>query len=495
MKKYLLLLSLTAGMVQAQETTIQDAIRYGTEDLNGTARFRAMGGAFGALGGDLSAIGINPAGSAVFTNNQVGVSLSSYNRTNKSRYFGTSTSDSDYSVDLNQAGGVYVLLNDDQESDWKKITLALNYENINNFDNTTFIAGANPTNSVADYFLSFANGGNVSLGDITGFSYNMLDFAQWQTLFGYEGYVINPEGTSQQTIWTSNVPAGGNYYQEHSLVSTGYNGKLSFNFAAQYQDWLYLGINLNSHFSDYRQSTSFYERNENDPGQGLQRVRFNNDLVTFGDGFSFGLGAIAKLNESARVAIAYESPKWLRLEDRFTQSISFVTVEEDANIGNFFDPQQVLIYDYKLQTPSRFTGSFAYVFGKSGLISIDYSMRNFANLKFRPESSYFDLNQIMSNNLRNISEVRVGAEKKLKQWSLRAGYRYEQSPYENKDFMGDLNAVSGGIGYNFGEIKADISYTHSQRDMQAPLLSRGLGNGANINSVSNNVTVTVLFEL
>ena len=29
-------------------------------NLNGTARYRAMGGAFGAVGGDLSALNVNP---------------------------------------------------------------------------------------------------------------------------------------------------------------------------------------------------------------------------------------------------------------------------------------------------------------------------------------------------------------------------------------------------------------------------------------------------
>ncbi|UWX55711.1 UPF0164 family protein [Maribacter litopenaei] len=47
---------------------INDVLRYGQEDLLGTARFQAMGGAFGALGGDMSALNINPAGSAVFNN-------------------------------------------------------------------------------------------------------------------------------------------------------------------------------------------------------------------------------------------------------------------------------------------------------------------------------------------------------------------------------------------------------------------------------------------
>ena len=78
MKKYiyLLLSSLSFGVVQSQEIT--DAMRYAQDNLNGTARFRAMGGAFGALGGDLSSINVNPAGSAVFSNNQVTLTLSNF---------------------------------------------------------------------------------------------------------------------------------------------------------------------------------------------------------------------------------------------------------------------------------------------------------------------------------------------------------------------------------------------------------------------------------
>ena len=45
---------LTSSMVQSQ--SIGEVARYATEQLNGSARYQAMGGAFGALGGDLSSI-------------------------------------------------------------------------------------------------------------------------------------------------------------------------------------------------------------------------------------------------------------------------------------------------------------------------------------------------------------------------------------------------------------------------------------------------------
>lgn len=37
-----------------------DAFKYSQTELNGTARYLGMGGAFGALGGDISAMNTNP---------------------------------------------------------------------------------------------------------------------------------------------------------------------------------------------------------------------------------------------------------------------------------------------------------------------------------------------------------------------------------------------------------------------------------------------------
>ena len=75
MKRYTLLaISLiVAFFTNAQNIT--DGLRYATDDVIGTARFNGLSGAFGALGGDFSAIAINPAGSAVFLNNSMSFSL------------------------------------------------------------------------------------------------------------------------------------------------------------------------------------------------------------------------------------------------------------------------------------------------------------------------------------------------------------------------------------------------------------------------------------
>jgi hypothetical protein len=104
MKKIFAIAIASLAMTSVQAQDINDALRFSQTDLNGTARYRGMSGAFGALGGDFSALNVNPAGSVIFSNNVAGFTLSNYNTKNNSNYFGKNTSDSNNSFDINQAG-------------------------------------------------------------------------------------------------------------------------------------------------------------------------------------------------------------------------------------------------------------------------------------------------------------------------------------------------------------------------------------------------------
>lgn len=501
MKKYIFLLFAGFTFSAAQSQEIIDAVRYAQDNLSGTARFRAMGGAFGALGGDLSSININPAGSAVFSNNQIAATLSNFNVKNNSNYFGTNTSISDNSFDLNQIGGVFVFKNQNSNNNWKKISFSINYENTNNFNNSIFSSGVNPTNSVDGYFLSYANG--VPLSVLDNSNYGELDNGGQQAFLGYQAYIINPVDNTNpnNSQYVSNVTSGGNYYQENGIYTNGYNGKLSFNMASSYQDKLYFGINLNSHFTDFYRSTSFYERNNNPLGLDytVKNLRFDNNLYTYGTGFSFQIGVIGKVTTNTRLGLAYESPTWYNLSDEFSQNLAAVSANSGGQLpADVVDPQLVNYYaPYKLQTPSKFTGSFAQIFGKTGLISIDYSIKNYGNTKFQPKNDvyYRGLNSEMNNILSTSGELRIGAEYKIKEWSLRGGYRFEEGPYKNSNTIGDLNSFSGGLGYNFGVFKLDVAYAYAERNSQQGFFTQGFTDGAKINTKNNNVSMTLLFEL
>ena len=501
MKKILFLLITGMTFSASYSQDVSDGVRYSQDNLGGTSRFRAMSGAFGALGGDLSSLSVNPAGSAIFLNNQVGISFSNQNIKNNSDYFENETIDKKNSFLLNQAGGVFVFYNNNPNSNWNKITIGANYENTNNFNNNVFSVGTNPTNSVKDYFLAYANG--IPLNIINGISYRDLLYDEQQAYFGVRGKVILPASNAgSNTQYISNVPAGGNYYQENEILTSGYNSKLSFNIATSYKDRLYLGANLNVHVTDYRRVSSFYEDNDNplEPTETISSLRFNNELYTYGNGFSFQLGAIAKVTESLRLGLAYESNTWYELYDEVTQSL-YTTTQADGGqpTNNPVNPALTNVYDsYTLQTPGKFTFSGAYVFGKSGLISIDYAIKDYSNTKFKPiidQQDFTGVNNQMNNTLTANSELRIGGEYKIKQLSLRGGYRFEGSPYKDETTIGDLTSYSAGLGYNFGATKVDLAYSYIDRKSNQGFFNTGFTDGANISSKMNNISLTLLFEL
>ena len=63
------------AMTTASAQNAYDAEKLLGNDLNGTARFVGMGGAMGALGGDISVISSNPAGIGIFRSNDVSISF------------------------------------------------------------------------------------------------------------------------------------------------------------------------------------------------------------------------------------------------------------------------------------------------------------------------------------------------------------------------------------------------------------------------------------
>ncbi|MGS2726750.1 OmpP1/FadL family transporter [Psychroserpens sp. BH13MA-6] len=505
MKKIIMLAITAFSMPYIMAQDISDALRYSQDEVQGTARFRALSGAFGALGGDMSAVSINPAGSAIFSRSHASISLSSLNVNNNTSYFNGRSTSSDSKIDLNQGGAVFVFSNSNENNPWRKFALSIAYDKTANYDNQWIAAGTS-TNSIDSYFLAYAQG--QRLDEISAFpgesiqnAYNEIGsfygYGNQQAFLGYESYILEPEeNTDENSVYTSNI-APGTFNQQYAYSARGYNGKFSFNAATQYQDKLYLGLNLNAHFINYERLTIFDESNSNE-GSIVTNVGFDNSLLTTGNGFSFQLGAILKLTKELRAGLSYNSPTWFTI---FEETSQFITTQVTDSEGSFtanVDPNIINIFpEYRLQTPGKITGSLAYVFGDSGLISFDYSRKNYQNTKFKPESdTYFaSQNAIMNDIFKIANSYRFGGEYKYKQFSFRGGYRFEESPYQDDSFYGDLTGYSLGIGYNFGNTRLDITYDQAERDYNNQLYAVGLTNAANLNSKNSNVTLTLGFNL
>ncbi len=495
MKQYLTFITLLVCTL-ASAQNIDDVLRYSTENIQGTARFQGMSGAFGALGGDLSALNINPAGSSVFNNSLFTVSVSSYSRNNTSNYFGTMTENTSNQLEINQLGGVFVFKNTDGNSPWKKFSIAANYDVVRNLEDDIYITG-NSNQGIDNYFLNFAQG--TPFGAILAQEGEFLEdayldigssqgFSDQQAFLGYYGGIIDPvdmEDDNTAYIRTSDYQT---VNQEFSRNTSGYNSKFTLNMSSQFQESLYLGASLNFHNVLYDRYDEFTERGYNADSE-IQFTTFDNLLHTEGSGFSFSLGAIAKLNEFVRLGGSYQSPTWYRLKDDFSQRINSDLAADDIdfitlNVINLFDT-------YTIKTPGKLTGSMAVIFGKDGLLSFDYGYQDMSKAELRPDSdaNFAAVNSNIDSELSAVSSFRVGGEYRIKRLSLRGGYRFEQSPYADGNTIGDLNGFSAGIGYSFRGSRIDLAFNRSEQDVDQFLFDTGLTTPALINTVNTNVTL------
>lgn len=498
MKRILTFITLLTCLVSTAQN-VDDVLRYSTENLQGTARFQGMAGAFGALGGDLSALNINPAGSAVFNNSILSVSASYFKVNTESNYDGSFTQADNNNTDINQVGGALVFKSNDTDSPWKKFTLAVNYDMVDNYDNY-IVAGGLGTEGIDNYFLNFASGIplqplKLQLNESIGEAYldigatNDLGFAGQQAFLGFQAGIIEPVNDQDENTEYFANETYTNINQDYRQSTSGYNSKFVVNAATQFEDFLYLGASLNFHTIVYDRLSQYDEEFFNADGE-LRTVAFDERLSTDGSGFSFSLGAIAKVNNILRLGGSYQSPTWYRLSDAFAQGINSNYPFKDSGFY-FGDLRDFNLFDYQIKTPSKLTGSIAAVFATNGLLSFDYSYQDMSNAELRPTSdlAFQDENEYMSDVLGTISSFRVGGEYRIKRVSLRAGYRFEQSPYADGNIVGDLEGVSGGLGFNFGPSRLDLAVNRTERDVLQYFFSTGITTPAVLTRVNTNVTL------
>ncbi|MDJ0644707.1 MAG: outer membrane protein transport protein [Flavobacteriaceae bacterium] len=451
MKKFLFLLGglLSSWAITAQTLTESDAaILFAGEDINGSARYNAMSGAFGALGGDHSAIDINPAGLAVFKNSGFSASVGYRDTDIETSFYDNNITNNDNYFDLNQVGGALVF-DTGRGSDIRKFAIGFNYSISRDFQNNWFASGI-PTDSEGNAIAP------------------LTDIEDPDVLFG------NFEGTDFQSS------------------TAGSNDKLVLAIASQPNDKVYIGAAINFYNIDFSQLTVYEEFNSDDDGNTLD-ILAEDRYTVVANGVSFNVGLIAKPSQEMRLGVSYQSPTWY---DVSQEQVVFDTAvfENGTLITN--DGSEVFVFDYNLTTPGKLTGSFAYLFGKEGLISFDYSYKDYKNLELRPTAEFGSENQFFSDNLQGSSEFRVGAEWRLDNVSLRGGYRFEESPFRDALDSDHISGYSVGLGFKFkGNARLDLAYQSSNNTDIYNFVNSAGAEAADLDITNDRFTATLVIGL
>ena len=485
----------------AQEMTPETNILLSSNQLNGSSRFKGLSGAMGALGADGSAVSINPAGSGLFNYNHFSITGEVFTTKLESNYLNNLNTTNETEFHLPNLSA-YFTYNTNNEKGLTKVNYGFGYQNEARF-NSYEVSSGNSQTSAVNYFLNHANNGfngnavplnlvqtnqNESIGDL----YDYLNtqpygFAAQQAMLGYQGYLIN----DNNGVYESNMTQG-NYYQENASITTGSQNKLSGNVSFEVDKRFYLGANLNIHFTDLLKNSSFYEENTDNINTGVKRYEFNNSTYTYGNGFSFQLGGIAKVTEEFRIGATYQSPTWHSLNDEFSQNLRSNYYDNANLLTANVNPNLVTVYDtYTVKTPGSFTGSLAYIFGSNALLSFDYQYKDYSQTEYSNNNGAFaTLNDYYKNELQAVSDIRIGGEYRIDKVSLRAGYRYANSAYKNNDIIGDLNSASFGLGYSYGTSRLDFGYAFTHQPVKSYPLTSGIDHVNRIKSKYNSFNIT-----
>ncbi|NBC57941.1 MAG: FadL protein, partial [Bacteroidetes bacterium] len=214
-KILIVLLLFPMGFIFAQDLT--DAVRFSRQDLMGTARFSGMSGAFSSLGGDLSALKLNPAGSSIFLTNHASGTLNLNIKSNDVNFTDGFTSDNETTFDLNQAGIVFVFASNNEDATLSKYAYGFTYEQIANYDDS-YVARGNNSQSIDQFFVDSANGlpldlltplAGESVSDLYVFLGETEGVSAQNALLGFQSFVIDPVDPDDfnNTIYTSNMTA------------------------------------------------------------------------------------------------------------------------------------------------------------------------------------------------------------------------------------------------------------------------------------------------
>lgn len=519
MRKIYFALSMGCIATGAFAQSAIDAYRFSQPDLKGTARFMGMGGAFGALGGDLSTLSQNPAGIGVYRSNELGFTLDLDIQKSTSDAMGLKTNDSQTKFYLDNIGGVATLRLGSNVM--PNLNFGFTYNKAVSFNRRYRGTIPQLQTSMSNYIAGLANNNELTVADVestNGYDpYNPTDGgiqAPWLAILGYDSYLINPNGDPDDPSWTGQFGDGTSGIGSFDVTEKGSVDEYNIAFGGNISNIVYWGMNFDIVNFDYRLDAAYGEELTGayvfDPTTKLvgptdSRWQMRNLYRANGTGFNYQLGVIVKPIQELRLGFAFHTPTWYNLTETYSAgtSMKYYGQNLSASTNDGYPGSQ----DYNFNSPWKIIASAAGVIGNKFIISADYEWNGYKTMKFSEASNYYGgggywddpwddyysatpaafnndpykyENQDIKDVYRHTDTFRIGAEYRVTpSFSVRAGYSHVSSPVESKAkdnsmtiytagtipnyrFDNDTNYITCGLGYRHKGFYIDMAYVYKQ---------------------------------
>ena len=493
---------MSAGVAGAQ--TGADLLRFSQYNYGlGTARSAAMGGAFTALGADLSSISINPAGLGMYRGSEVGLSLSLTTNKTKSDYFNnagmmyrddasrTRFSANNFGIAVNVYEGDGALTS---------ATIGFSSNKLADFHTTAHASAYGNRSSILEYFSESLFKVPNSVVNIEGYGpYDdpSIAISQWGGVLAYKaGLINNVQGsTNTYTPFYGNPANGENALNPAATVnpslinrSNGYLNEYSFAGGMNFGNKIYVGLTIGIQDFYYRNVSGYNETySNNEPTENNYNtvgLNYTRRLRQDGSGVNFKVGIIYRPIPSLRLAAAVHTPTFLSVDEEY---VEWMTGYYRNNPRGVYRDTPYAVQNYDINTPTRFLAGIAWTLPQGmGILTADYERVWYNGMRLR-NTPYYGYSGEVNNDVKNTyqaaNNVRVGAEVVVSNTIyLRAGYAYYgdcfKSSYRNglmessrlynynMDGIGqirDYTNVSGGIGFHFKKnINLELAYVNTK---------------------------------
>lgn len=503
-------LLLTSAAAMAQSAV--DAYSLSSSDFKGTARFMSMGGAFGALGGDLSTLTQNPGGIGIYRSNDLGITLDLDLQSSSATTLGTKITDNQTKFHVNNFGYVGTVNTGSETMPF--LNFGASYSRAKSFDRRFKGANYNLNGSYSNYIagVTSANGSYTGWnetdleGGVNDFNPYTDTWAPWMSILSYNSYVINPRpGTSgdqnqYQGLWTDSTQGN----SEMNIEEKGYVDEYNLSFGGNFVNTVYWGIGFGITDISYTANAFYDEELDNAaiPAAANSSEIINGNAYygldswknVTGSGYNFKIGLIVKPINELRLGLAVHTPTYYSLTQRSWARIDY---SYESNVIGYAETNNGWDYeiDWKLRTPWRMIASVAGVIGGRGIISFDYEYRPYQNMAIRnyngdPFSYSGDPGDFLKGDIEDYYQssniFRVGLEYRLTpSWSLRAGTNIETSPSTAYARSADANIytegpedcgtmpsytmdkttsyVTCGVGYRYKALYIDGAYVYKNQ--------------------------------
>lgn len=530
---------LLPGILMAQ--TAMDAYQISRPDIKGTARFMSMGGAFGALGGDLSVLNQNPGGIGVYRSCEIGFTLELDAQQSQAVSQNLSNKLNNTPFYLNNAGAIVSI--NVENSGLRCFNLGFTFNKSSSLNNR--FSGMTPTlnTSVTNYIAALANSQDITVGDLTTTDrydpYNPMDGgyqAPWATILGYGAYFINPRSQADGKVhWEGQFGSnttGSGYYRVHDK---GAMDEYNIAFGGNINNWLYWGMDFGIVDLSYDRKSLWSEQLDNayvansdfTLSATTSDLSILNNYKLRGSGFNYKLGFIFRPIQELRLGIAMHTPTWYKIEQTYRGRADGIYGNHRSPIIQFTNNGYDAYYDYRFRTPWKIIASAAGVLANRFIISADYEWCNYKYMKYADKfsSDYFNpmddpfyyTNSDIKDYYQSTSTMRLGLEGRLsKNLSLRAGYAISSSPVKQSvqdnevtiytdgcrlDYSLDDRTyyITGGIGFHVKGFYTDLAYVYknrqsSWRPFPTDIIEPSLAPSVKVTSANHQVVLSIGYK-